>query len=186
MELTSSRQIAAALAAGHGKDDESDDTRSVRVRHVAGHRSGDALTEWWGCWPQSTAEQVAQVLAAEFGGRVTTWAQTITVVSGRDPGGRPPVGPLIALWFPPALVDRLDAAAATAGTTRSALLRQGAELALTTTRSPAPRTRTGMEMISVRMPKDLTARLDARKQELRTDRSALIRLGAELVLEQSR
>lgn len=44
--------------------------------------------------------------------------------------GRPPVGPRITLRIPADLVDRLDAYAEEHDTTRSELLRQGAELVL--------------------------------------------------------
>ena len=45
-------------------------------------------------------------------------------------GGRPPVGPMMSLRFPPYLLDQLDAHAQRVGTTRSDLIRRGAELLL--------------------------------------------------------
>lgn len=177
------REIQAALAAGHGRD-EGADSFTVRVRHVAGHRSGDAVTDWWGNWPHDTAEAVAAVLAAEYGGTVTVDAHAIYVVSRGDTGGRPPVGPLITLRMPPDLWDRLGHRAKQTHATRSALLRRGAELALATDRAPAAPD-TGLEMVGTRLPKELIDRLDTRKRELGTTRSALLRHGAEMILEAS-
>jgi hypothetical protein len=51
--------------------------------------------------------------------------------SGTDRGGRPAVGPMVSHRMPQDLIDRLDAHAAATGTTRSDLLRRGAELLLT-------------------------------------------------------
>jgi predicted DNA-binding protein len=173
------REIKAALMAGHGHYD-GDDGYAVRVRHVAGHRSGAAIGEWWGDWPRELAEHIAAVLAAEFGGTIHTDGKLITVLSGRGPGGRPPVGPLVSLRFPPALLDRLDAHARQTGTTRSALVREGAEQLLAGDPAPAAERPSGtLEMISMRLPTDLIGRLDAAARAAGTTRSALLRLAAE-------
>lgn len=177
------REVHEAIAAGHGRD-AGPDSYSVRVRHVAGHRSGNATTEWWGDWPQETAENVAALLVAEYTGTVTVDARAIYVISRGDKVGRPPVGPLITLRMPPDLWDQLGRRAEQTHTTRSALLRQGAELALATDRAPAAPD-TGLEMVGTRLPKELIGRLDTRKRELGTTRSALLRRGAEMILEAS-
>lgn len=183
MTLQTMREIKTALVDGHGRYDGSD-MHTVRVRHVAGHPSGAAFGEWWGDWPRYTAAHVADVLAAEFGGQVTTDGPLLTVLSGRGVGGRPPVGPLVTLRFPPQLHDALDARARQYGTTRSALMRRGAELALAADTTPPRETAAELEMVSVRLPGELIARLDQHKLAVGTTRSALLRLGAELVLRE--
>ena len=102
---------------------------SVHIRELGADRGADR-GRWIGDYREADARAVAARIASERGGRVVKGENlSLRVVIGSR-GGRPPVGPLVSHRMPADLVARLDAHAAATGTTRSELLRRGAELLL--------------------------------------------------------
>lgn len=101
----------------------------VRVITRGADNGGADRCETIGEYPEHRARAIAADLAQERGGRVRQdphHSRALDVIVPNR-GGRPPVGPMISLRLPAELIRRLDAHAEAAGTTRSELLRQGAE-----------------------------------------------------------